>query len=83
MCGGRERGAFTVLSHRLPEWWTNAENDAGEDVLEAGDEEEDGVFGVLDVGFLFLNFGWDEPRLPADGLEGSSLDEDAYDDLAQ
>lgn len=48
---------LTVGGHRLSEWRTNAENDAGENILVAGDEEKSSVLRIVDARLVYTFFG--------------------------
>ena len=52
---------LTVVRHRQPERWSNAQDDAGEYVLKAGNQEQGRVFGVFYVGLLGIQNRWDKP----------------------
>ena len=41
------KGCLTICWHRLAERWANAQDDPGQDVLVARDEEECGIFGIF------------------------------------
>ena len=40
---------LTIVSHGLPKWWANTEDNAREDVLEARYQEQGCIFRVLDT----------------------------------
>lgn len=53
---------LTVVCHRLPERWSNAQDNAGEYILKAGKQEQGRVFGVLNVGLLGVQNRRYKPR---------------------
>lgn len=40
---------LTIIPHGLPKWWTDAEHDSREDVLETRDKEKSRILRIFNV----------------------------------
>jgi hypothetical protein len=51
------------MGHWLTEWWSHTQNDPGQDVLIARDQEQCGILWIFDVWFFPIQVGRYEPRI--------------------
>lgn len=72
-----------IATHGLAVGTADAEDDSGERVLEAGDEEEGGVLRIEAIGVVWVEDGGLVPGLALDEVECEVLGEDAEDHLAE
>ena len=45
---------LTILTHWFPEWRTRAQNNANEDVLETGKQEQRGILRIKNVALFYV-----------------------------